>query len=76
MDTQHTPARRLVAGCLADFLIYLTNLPEPVIVGGNYPRDRLILAFQNWAKDRNFNIDQADISVWRAVCREKLFLGE
>ncbi len=76
MAIQHTPARRLVAGGLADFLIYLTSLPDPIVVGGNYPRDRLIQAFQKWAKDRDFNVDQADVSSWRAACRNKFFTGD
>jgi hypothetical protein len=72
MANQHESARRLVAGGLADFLIYLTSLPDPIVVGGNYPRDRLVQAFQNWAKDRDFSIEKADVSTWREACRKGL----
>lgn len=75
-NNQHVPARKLIAGALADFLIYLTSLPDPIVIGGNYPRDRLVRAFQGWAQDREFNTEQADISSWRAACHNKLFDGD
>ncbi len=69
MPNDTIPARRLIAGTVADLLIYLTSLPDPIVVGGNYPRDRLIMAFQEWAKERDFSIENADISSWRLACR-------
>jgi len=61
--------RELIAGGIADFLIYITRLPDPLVVGGGYPRDKLITAFQGWLKERDFNMYNADITAWRDACR-------
>lgn len=61
-------ARLLVAGSYADFLIYLTSLADPIIVGDKYPRTRLLAAFTKWAQTRNFDTDGASVAKWREAC--------
>lgn len=61
-------ARTFIAGAFADFIIFLTALPDPIVVGGTYPRSKLIEAFNNWASSRNFDTDGANINVWREAC--------
>lgn len=73
MVSDNIPARKLIAGGLVDFLIYLTSLPDPIVIGGNYSHDRLMNAFQGWAKERDFNINNADIQNWRTACRGRVF---
>jgi hypothetical protein len=60
--------RAIVSGSHADFLIYLTALVDPIVVGDKYPRARLLAAFTKWAKTRDFDTDDADVSKWREVC--------
>lgn len=55
-------ARRLIAGSFADFLIHLTGLPDPIVIGAEYPRKKLLDAFVRWADSKNFTTTQADIS--------------
>ena len=61
--------RELIAGGIADFLIFLTKIPDPMIIGASYPRDKLVKALHAWAKERDFNMDNADINSWRNICR-------
>lgn len=65
-------ARNFIAGAFADFLIHLSALPDPIIVGGTYPRNRLIEAFNKWAKERNFDVSQANVSQWREACNKMM----
>lgn len=68
-------ARTLIAGGFADFIIYLTALADPFVVGGTYPRNRLIEAFNKWAQSRNFETGDANISLWRETCNHG-FMGK
>ncbi len=61
-------ARALIAGGFADFLMYLTNLPSPIVVGDGYTRTRLFEAFKNWAKISDFDTTGADTHLWRDAC--------
>jgi hypothetical protein len=60
--------RRLIAGSHADFIVFLSTLANPIIVGNGYPRTKLIDAFNKWAKSRDFHTDDANISNWRDAC--------
>ncbi len=62
-------ARKLLAGAFADFLIYLTSQTDAFIVGGTYPRDRAVNVFKAWAAERNFDLSDADINLWREAAR-------
>lgn len=58
-----------IAGGFADFLIYLVELPEPIVIGGGYERDKLIAAFNTWAAERNFDVSNAELNQWRKACK-------
>lgn len=47
-------------GAVYDFALHLMARPQPLVVGGNYPRDAITSEFERWAKDRNLNLDQID----------------
>jgi len=66
-------ARVLIAGGFADFLAYLIALPNPIVVGDNYPRKRLYDAFRTWAQDIDFDATEADVKLWREACRHGFF---
>jgi hypothetical protein len=70
MDLPHQFSRKIIAGCLADFLIFLSSLPDPIIVGADYPRDRLAKAFQAWSKLRDFNNSSPDLHQWQRLCTQ------
>jgi len=62
-------ARKFIAGGFADFLLHLIENPQPLVVGGGYPRDKLVAAFNKWAAERNFNIKNGDLQTWRKACK-------
>ncbi len=68
-------AKALISGAFADLLAYLTGLSNPIVVGKDYPRKRLLEAFQNWAEDVGFDASEADIHLWREACRHGFFKG-
>jgi len=61
--------RQFIAGAFADFLLSLIETPSPIIIGGGYPRDKLVAAFNKWAAERNFNTKQGDLQAWRRACK-------
>jgi len=67
-ENQLDIARAFIAGAFADFIIFLTAMPDPIVIGGTYPRVKLIEAFSHWAKSRNFDTEGADINTWREAC--------
>lgn len=64
--------RAIVAGSHADFLVYLTALADPIVVGDQYPRARILAAFTAWAKTRDFDTEDANVSKWREICNDGL----
>jgi hypothetical protein len=63
-------ARRLIAGGIADFIMYLAALESPIIVGKQYPRNRLVKAYNEWATSRRFSTDDADVNLWLNACQK------
>lgn len=61
--------RKFVAGAFADFLLHLIEHPTPIIVGGGYPRDKLVAAFNTWSAEQNFRTDEGDLFAWRNACK-------
>jgi hypothetical protein len=64
--------RPIIAGAFADFLVYLTALANPIVVGDQYPSTRILAAFTKWAKTRDFDTEDANVSKWREICNEGL----
>ncbi len=61
--------RRFIAAGLCDLIGYLDRLDMPIVVGGDYPKDRLVQAFGKWCKDRNVSVADADGAGWLAACK-------
>jgi hypothetical protein len=61
--------RRFIAAGLCDLIGYLDNLDTPIVVGGDYPRDRLLQAFRAWCVDRKMSVADADADGWLAACK-------
>ncbi len=61
--------RRFIAAGLCDFVGYLDKLDTPIVVGGDYPKDRLVQAFGKWCKDRNVSVADADGEGWLIACK-------
>ncbi len=68
IDPQVEILRRFIAAGLCDLVGYLDNLDTPIVVGGDYPKDRLIQAFGKWCKDRNVSVADADGAGWLIAC--------
>ncbi|MFA5344657.1 MAG: hypothetical protein WC315_00040 [Candidatus Omnitrophota bacterium] len=66
-------ARLLIAGGFYDFLIYLVALPNPIVVGGGYPRNKIYEAFRDWANSVGFDAIEANPHLWREACRHGFF---
>lgn len=56
---------RTVAGALYDFLGYLTSLEKPIRLGSSCNANPAINALKQWAKERDFNIEDADVQTWQ-----------
>ena len=76
MPNKHEPARRFVGGALCDFVGYLDNLKDPIIVGGSYSRKLLIKAFSDWCLNRGVSMKDADGASWLASCKTGALTGE
>jgi len=61
--------RRFIAAAVCDFVGHLDSLDSPIIVGGSYPKDRLIEQLQRWCESRNFNVADADAVGWTVACQ-------
>jgi hypothetical protein len=62
-------ARRLLAGGIADLVQYLSALENPIIVGKQYPRNRLMKAINEWSMERRVSLGDADLNLWMAACK-------
>lgn len=62
------PVRDLILGGTFDFLLYLSRLENPLVVGKEYPRDKLIEAYEDWARENNITVDKIEIAVFRFAC--------
>jgi hypothetical protein len=75
MNPNTQDARRLLAGGIADFVLFLSALEDPIIVGKQYPRNRLMKAFKSWSEIRNVHINDADVNLWLAACKQGFMKG-
>lgn len=68
-------ARKLVGAALCDFVSYLTSMKDPFIVGGQYPKDKLVNVFHEWLFNKQFAIKGAHESTntWNTLCRDGVF---
>lgn len=64
---------KLSIGAVLDFLTYLNQNPSPLVVGHEYPAERLINVFNAWAADRKIDPNLGDRSTWLAACRAGTF---
>lgn len=69
MEQPNDDVRRFIAGGFADFLLTLIEHPQPLVVGGGYPRDALVAVFNQWAAERNFNTKNGNLQEWRKACK-------
>ena len=62
--------RKLIGAALCDFVGVLGESKDAFIVGGQYPRERLLVEFRAWLQDRNFNIAGSTTSSdqWINLC--------
>lgn len=69
-------AKNLITGGFASLLIHLVNLQSPIIVGGGYPKDKLLEQFELWAKELEFDTTTANLQMWREACKAGFFKGD
>lgn len=55
---------RLVSGAVWDFIQYIRNRPDPMIVGKDYPDAKLYGEFAQWAHMRRIRTDMVDVTLW------------
>ncbi len=68
--------RSLLLGALVDFITYLNENDSPIVVGRDYKPDRVLDAFQAWAKDRGLSLNKIDRPLWLEACRKGVFKDE
>jgi len=71
-EDQRRRARILIATYLADFIIHLVSVEAPMVIGANYPRDRIVREFEAWAKARNLDISETDLREWQTLYQSGL----
>ena len=70
------PATSLITGAVIDFVQYLNNLEAPIVVGKDYPPERLVDAFKTWAFENHVSIKAIDRQLWQHACRQGNFRDE
>lgn len=62
--------RGIVAAALCDLVAYLASYPDSFVVGGQYPKDKLVLAFTKWKLARKINttITDKEAMDWLNIC--------
>jgi hypothetical protein len=68
-------AKLLIAGGFADFLAYLVSSPNPIIVGGGYPPNKIYDAIREGSKEMDFDLTDINPQLWREACRHGFFKG-
>ncbi len=61
--------RKMVAGGFIDFLSFLASSPNPILIGEDYPRERLMKAFNQWSMRCGFETSDADVALWKDACQ-------
>ena len=67
--------RKLIGAALCDFVRVLGESKDAFIVGGQYPRERLLVEFRDWLQDRNFNVSDVSSDQWVNLCNSHAFCG-
>lgn len=67
------PAAGLILGAVLDFTVFLNQSKAPIIVGNEYPADKLIDAINEWCKMRNVDINLGNRDAWQAAARTGAF---
>jgi len=60
--------RRFIAAALCDLISDLSDTPSPIIIGGNYPNDKLIDAFTAWLIKRGIDVADPATEGWLHSC--------
>ena len=61
--------RNTITAALCDFVSYLAELPDPIIIGKDYSREKLLRQFGNWCKKRNIVGLTPEAEFWLALCQ-------
>lgn len=72
---EHEALRKVVAAAVADVITILRLLPDPIIIGGQYPDDKLLRAVAAWAHERNFSLSNPDTESWLKACQSGMVSG-
>jgi len=78
IDKRQEILRKYVAAALCDFLVYVTSIRDPIIVGGQYPQDKMLEVFNKWCHDRKVNVrgtTAEDSKLWLNSCQEGKMTG-
>jgi hypothetical protein len=67
--------RKLLGAALCDLIAYIGSSKESLVVGGQYPNDRLIKVFKEWLNERQFDIEgSSDLGkVWLDAGKQGIF---
>lgn len=77
-DKRQEILRKYVAAALCDFFMYATSIRDPIIVGGQYPQDKMLEVFNKWCHDRKVNVrgtTAEDSELWLNSCQEGKMTG-
>lgn len=68
MKANRETLRRFLSAALCDLIGHLDGLNDPIVIGGQYPKDKLVQAFRKWCEDRNISVENPDCEGWLTSC--------
>lgn len=63
--------RALVAALLVDFSSYANKIEDPILIGGQYPPDKMTNLILNFCYDRGIQLSNPDMDTWDEVVQGK-----
>ena len=64
-------------GAVVDFMLHLCEREQPLVVGQDYPNDKVIDEVQDWAKKRNIDLRKGiNRPLWIEACESGRFQSD
>lgn len=72
MDSKADETRALLLGAVYHFMDHLCRRENPLVVGGSYPRDRIVEHFELWAKENNLSLSKINADGFRDMLKKRI----
>lgn len=72
---QNDLALPFILGAVVDFMLHLCESDQPIIVGKDYPNDKVVDIMADWCDNRNMKSTTFSRDLWLKACQEGRFNG-